>query len=303
MLAVIVERNKLVGRKVARLLAAVGWQTTVVEEPGQATDALATAELVCGDAFDGDFLAEHARRGVRTLLWTAEPLKRSMRYLVDAAIDHVLARKDFESPPRAWEVTLVGKRLLDGEAAPLAAFVDYAHTAAELDIAGTRDRDRAVVAIGEVIGRLGVPKRVVDMFGELAHELLMNAIYDAPVDAAGHALYAADRKADVALAAHERPRVAFATDGSRVVLRVRDPFGRLERRHVVDGLARGLASGEIDREGGGAGLGMMVCHNSSSAMVFDVVRGKSTEVTAMYDLDQNLRDLRTQAKSLHIWSR
>jgi hypothetical protein len=48
---------------------------------------------------------------------------------------------------------------------------------------------------------------------------------------------------------------------------------------------------------------MMVCHNSSSAMVFDVVRGKSTEVTAMYDLDQNLRDLRTQAKSLHIWSR
>ena len=47
---------------------------------------------------------------------------------------------------------------------------------------------------------------------------------------------------------------------------------------------------------------MMVCHNSSSAMFFDVVRGKHTEVTAMFELDMNLRELRTQAKSLHFWS-
>jgi hypothetical protein len=47
---------------------------------------------------------------------------------------------------------------------------------------------------------------------------------------------------------------------------------------------------------------MMVCHNASAALVFDVVRGRSTEVTALFELDQNLRDLRTAAKSLHVWS-
>jgi hypothetical protein len=47
---------------------------------------------------------------------------------------------------------------------------------------------------------------------------------------------------------------------------------------------------------------MMVCHNNSSAMFFDVVKGRSTEVTALLDLDMNLRELRTQAKSLHFWS-
>jgi hypothetical protein len=118
----------------------------------------------------------------------------------------------------------------------------------------------------------------------------------------GRPKYAGDRKADVVLEAGERPHVRLGTDGSRLVLQVRDPFGRLERKHVVDGLARGLAGGEMDQSHGGAGLGMMVCHNASSAMVFDVARGKHTEVTAMFELDMNLREFRTQAKSLHYWS-
>ena len=58
----------------------------------------------------------------------------------------------------------------------------------------------------------------------------------------------------------------------------------------------------MDSSHGGAGLGMMVCHNNSSAMFFDVARGRHTEVTAVFELDMNLRELRTQAKSLHFWS-
>jgi hypothetical protein len=129
----------------------------------------------------------------------------------------------------------------------------------------------------------------------------MNAMYDAPADAHGRPRYAGDRKADIVLADHERPVVRIATDGTRLALQVRDPFGRLERRHVVDGLARGLAGGELDESHGGAGLGMMVCHNASTAMFFDVAPGRHTEVTALFELDMNLREFRTQAKSLHFW--
>jgi len=85
------------------------------------------------------------------------------------------------------------------------------------------------------------------------------------------------------------------------VLQIRDPFGRLERRHVFEGLSRGLAGGEMDRSHGGAGLGMTVCHNASTAMFFDVAANRYTEVTAVFELDVNLRELRTQAKSLHFW--
>ena len=304
MRAVILERNKLVGRKVARYLFAAGAEPVLAEDPAGARAAAAGAELVAADAFDGELVAElvQANPALRGVVWTAEPIKHALRYLADARIDHVLARRDFESPPRGWELAHVARRLAGGPAVPLGAYVGWGATMIDLAVRGTADRDPAVARIEELVTGLGVPRRMVELVGELAHELLMNAIYDAPVDAAGRAKYAADRKADVRLADNERPAVRVATDGAHLALQVRDPFGRLERRHVVDGLARGLAGGELDREGGGAGLGLTLCHNASSTLVFDVVRGRHTEVTAIVELDANLRELRTQAKSLHLWS-
>lgn len=304
--AVILERNKLVGRKVARLFLSVGASATVVEEPAQATTALAQADVLCADTFDGDYVAEQVRSRpkLRGVLWTAEPLRRSLRYLVETnTIDHVLARRDFESPPRAWEVLMVARRLAQpAHPPPIAGYLDWGFTASDLEVRTSADRDSAVQRVQEFVGTLQVPKRLSEMAGELAHELLMNAMYDAPVDASGRPKYASDRKADVRLSDTERPAVRLASDGSRLVLQVRDPFGRLERRHVFDGLARGLAGGEQDRSHGGAGLGFVVCHHASSALFVDVARGRYTEVTAVIELDLNLRELRTQAKSLHFWS-
>jgi hypothetical protein len=306
MQVVILERNKLVGRKVARLFASVGATVTTIEDPSQAAPLLEEADVICSDTFDADFVAEQVRAHKRLhgVLWTAEPFKRSMRHLVETTrIDHVLGRRDFESPPRAWEVLMVARRFASPKAAvPLSAYLDWGYSSLELDVRSTADRDEAVMKIGEYISALAVPRRIVDMFGELAHELLMNAIYDAPIDAQGRPKYAGDRKASIQLAEAERPRLHLACDGSRLALQIRDPFGRLERGHVVEGLARGLAGGEQDRTHGGAGLGFMVCHNSTSALFFDVARGRHTEVTALFELDMNLRELRTQAKSLHFWS-
>ena len=310
--AVILERNKLVGRKVARLFMATGATTVLVEEPGAMGEALDGADVLCADVFDGDYVAEmvRSRPGLRAVLVTAEPLRRSMRYLIETrtgdprrgVIDHVLGRRDFESPPRAWEVVMLARRLAGAGAPPIGAYLDWGYASIEVQLATPADRDRAVERVQDLVGTLAVPKRVAEMFGELAHEQIMNAMYGAPVDAQGRSKYAADRKAELVLEPHERPTLRCATDGSRLVLQVTDPFGRLGRHHVMDGLARGLAGGaEPDRENGGAGLGMMVCHNSASAMFFDVIPARHTEVTALFELDLNLREFRTQARSLH-WS-
>ncbi len=57
----------------------------------------------------------------------------------------------------------------------------------------------------------------------------------------------------------------------------------------------------MDSANGGAGLGLMVVHNAATAMFFDVAPGRHTEVTALFELDLNLRELRTHARSLHLW--
>jgi hypothetical protein len=301
---VILERNKLVARKVARLFMATGASTVTVDEPAGVPSVIDGANVFCADTFDGDLVAEQvrARPGLRGVLWTAEPMRRSLRYLVETtAIDHVLGRRNFEVPPRGAELLMVARRLQGVVTPPLAAYLDWGYTTAEIEVRTTADRDLAAARIQEFVGSLQVPKRIGEMFAELGHELIMNAMYDAPVDRYGRPKYAADRKAEIVLDDHERPTLRIATDGARLALQIRDPFGRLERRHVFEGLARGLAGGEMDRSHGGAGLGMLVCHNASTAMFFDVAANRYTEVTALFELDVNLRELRTQAKSLHFW--
>lgn len=303
MRAVVLERNPLVARKVVRLLASAGVSAVAVEDPAQL--ALEGIELLFADAFDGELVADAVRqKKVRGVLWTAEPLRRSLKLLETPGLDHVLARRDFESAPRGWELVMTARRLAaaaPASAAPLAAYLDWGHAALEIPVRGSADRDGAVTQIQDFVAGLHAPRRVAEMFGELAHELIMNAVYDAPTDALGRATHAHDRKADVVLAPAAQPRVTVASDGTRLALQVRDPFGRLARRHVVDGLARGLAGGELDASNGGAGLGLMLVHNAATAMFFDVAPARSTEVTALFELDLNLRELRTHARSLHLW--
>ncbi len=317
MQVVVFERNRQVARRVARQLLVLGAEVIIVEEPAQLAAALPTAALLCADVFDGDAVLEAVRAfpELRALLWTAEPARRAMRYLTESAsISNLFGRKDFESSPRPWELLMVARRLLASahtgspktgttlsSAPPREAFVDWGHAVLEGQIGSSAERDAMVAAIQDRVTALQVPKRVAEMFGELAHELIMNAMYDAPVDAQGRPRYAADRKAELRLEPSERPAVWLATDGSRLVLQVADPFGRLQRHHVMNGLARGLSGGEMDQSHGGAGLGMMMCHNSAALLVFDVRRGIRTEVTAVFELDLNLREFRTQARSIHYF--
>src|SRR5512147_2846576 len=89
---IILERNKLVGRKLARLFLATGASAVTVDEPAALGGAIDGADVVCADAFDGDAVVEQlrARPDLRGVLWTAEPLRRSLRYLVESSgINHV----------------------------------------------------------------------------------------------------------------------------------------------------------------------------------------------------------------------
>jgi hypothetical protein len=301
--AIVLERNKLVGRRIARIWACAGYATVIVEDSKDLPAALPGATLLGADAFDADVVrgALRAETGLRAALWTAEPLDRSLRHLVEEPrLSNVFGRAGFETTPREWELALVARRLAHREGAPFSAYIGWGHTGFKDQVASSTQRDVAVGHVQRYIERLGLPRRVGEMFGELAHELLMNALYDAPVDRQGRPRHAHDRKAAVQLGDGEAATLRIGCDGVRLAMQVTDPFGRLERRHVFDGMARGLR-GQMDASGGGAGLGMTVCLGSTVVLVFDVVPGHKTEVTGVFDLDLNLREFRGQAKSVHFF--
>jgi hypothetical protein len=304
--AIILERNKLLSRKLVRFFNCAGFEPLAFDTPHDVKQHLPGTYLLGADAFDLELVVEALRinPSLRVVLWTAEPLQRSLRYLVEHPnISNVLGRADFDSLPRGWELMLVLRRLLRprDEGPKFAWFLDWGFTGFQERVTDTAARDRLVEKVQKFVNHLGVRERVGELFGELAHELLMNAMFDAPVDERGQPKYALDRKAALVLAEHEQPALRLASDGTRLAIQVTDSFGRLERPHVFEGLQRGLNGGQMDQSHGGAGLGMVVCHNCTVAMFFDVVRGRKTEVTGIFDLDLGQREFRAQAKSIHYF--
>jgi hypothetical protein len=302
--AIVLERNKLVGRRIARIWSAVGLPAQCIEDPQELPAALPSATFLLADAFDAEVVkgALRERRDLRAAFMTAEPLERLLRHVVDEPrISNILGRPSFETTPRESELALVARRLaVRPEPPPFGAYLAWGHSGFKDTINTSAGRDAAVAHVQRYVEKLGLPRRVGEMFGELCHELLMNALYDAPVDAGGQPRFAHDRKAQVTLPPAESATLRVGCDGVNLVIQVSDPFGRLERRHVFGGLARGL-KGQMDHSQGGAGLGMTVCLGSTVALVFDVIPGHKTEVTGVFNLDLNLREFRGQAKSLHFF--
>ena len=312
----ILESNRVVQQRAARVLrSASGLLDVAAESDPASLRALLSEELrlLACDAADLDLAVEWANsryRDLSIMTWTSG----SMDPLLEAArsapsLVSLIGWPSFASMPRPWELALATRRIMDQSAsAPrLSELFSWGAAMVKFRPRTSQDRDLAVTEVTSLAERAGAPVRVAKRVGEVAHEMIMNALYDAPVDASGIPLYAHDRKRDVVLEEHEAPTFRFAADGVHVALQIVDPFGRLRRNHVLDGILRGRSGGEgdevLDTSGGGAGLGLSRIYSQSTVMIVDVEPGRYTSVTSFFDLDVNPRDARTMPVSLHLFER
>jgi hypothetical protein len=145
-----------------------------------------------------------------------------------------------------------------------------------------------VMALGQdVADSLSIGDRRREQLEILLEELVSNALYNAPVDAAMNRLHAARPRTDpVALSPRDAVEVQFATDGVRLAVSVTDPFGSLPPETVTTYLAKCLAQGAapMDDKPGGAGLGLYYSYSSVSHLIINIATGQKTEVVGLIDL-------------------
>jgi hypothetical protein len=117
--------------------------------------------------------------------------------------------------------------------------------------------------------------------------MLMNALYDAPVDEHGRPIFSEiPTKTRISLRVEQKVVVQYVCDGKQFAIAVRDSFGTLDRATVLRYLYKCLHSEQqIDRKVGGAGLGLYLITNSSSAVFFNVLPGVATEAVCTFDLE------------------
>lgn len=309
----VLERNRSVAARVSRVLRAASGLSDVVAESDPATLRSMLGEeptLLACDASDVDLAMEWAETrypSMKIIAWSSgsmEPLLEAARQ--SERLVACVGWPAFASMPRPWELGLAARRVTvtDASAPRVGEILTWGSTTMKFRPRSTRDRDAVVAEASSLAERAGAPSRTAQRVGEVAHELLMNAMYDAPVDDDGRPLYAYDRKQEIELSDRDAPTFRFATDGIHVALQVVDRFGRLKRKHVLDGILRGRRGddgSQLDTSGGGAGLGLSRIYGNSTVMLVDVDPHRYTSVTAFFDMDVNPREARSLPVSLHVF--
>jgi hypothetical protein len=157
------------------------------------------------------------------------------------------------------------------------------HTRAVADHAG---KMRCLARLAAALDAQGVPRRYREPIEQCVDEMVMNALYDAPRDAEGKRLFAGTSVRErIGLRTQQRAIVRYAHDGRRFAVSVRDAFGALERDTVLAALHKCLhASQPVESRVEGAGLGLYLMLNASTAVQFCVVPGIATEVICLFDV-------------------
>jgi hypothetical protein len=159
-------------------------------------------------------------------------------------------------------------------------------------------RGKAIDTVLDFAEHAKVRRQVRNSIGQVCEELLMNALYDAPVDADGKPVFAEVDPHDRTQSRSPRPvSIRFAATDETFAIAVRDRFGRLEKATILAYIDKCLhSSDQIDRKTYGAGLGLYLVANAAASYVVNVAPGIATEVVCTFD-----RGPRTPLRQLGVF--
>jgi hypothetical protein len=172
-------------------------------------------------------------------------------------------------------------------------------------VGSSGEKESVLADVMHFAGRFGLSDEKLRRIEVITDELLMNGIYDAPVDDQGKQKYAAlDRRTPVSLGAQAQVRLRFGSDGRTFVASVSDRFGSLSRATVAAHIARVLeARGPRPRAGstGGAGLGLVLCFTSSNQLIIHGNQGRFSEVTSVVHIAGSNRAAMARGSALYMY--
>lgn len=139
----------------------------------------------------------------------------------------------------------------------------------------------------------------------ICEELLMNAVYDAPVSRGVHKHHGVSRTVQVDLEPEERGGLEYGWDDQILAIGVHDPFGSLEKsvffKYLQKIRFRDDSNILIDKKAGGAGLGLFKILFGAHSLICNVEKGKRTEVIAVIETRVPVRDFSIMPRSMQFF--
>jgi hypothetical protein len=193
---------------------------------------------------------------------------------------HVVSDTALQHPLAGEHLRNVSQSLVAGKPPRLLDWVDKGITGRRVKLAQASRRGDRLDRMSEFFAENGTSARTVQVLRDAAEELLTNAFYDAPV-AAGVVGEAISRTRDVTLPDDHACDMAYGCRDDVAMVRVRDPFGSLRRKRLIEVLSRCARTDmqvEVDETMGGAGLGLWRIFSGASLVAISVVAGRATDI-------------------------
>ncbi|MEZ4362058.1 MAG: hypothetical protein R3B48_17860 [Kofleriaceae bacterium] len=222
-------------------------------------------------------LREHAHV---TVITEAAGLEHLVAYLEDERVNHVVVGDELDEG-----VEVTARKLLSGDLFGIEKYVPAQTEVQYLRLHDFEGRGHAVDTVLAFAEQARFRRQTRQAIGQVCEELLMNALYDAPVDVHGRPLFADVAPRDRTQLGSPRPvSIRYAATENHFAIAVRDRFGRLAKSTILAYLDKCLRSeDQIDRKAAGAGLGLYLIANATATYVVNVAKDVATEVVCTFD--------------------
>ena len=201
-------------------------------------------------------------------------------YLRDDRVNHIVVGDELEDG-----VFVTAQKLLTGDIFGIEKYLPEGTPVHYERLRDFEGRGKAIQTVLDFAEQSKMRRQVRSAIGQVCEELLMNALYDAPVDEGGNPVFAEVDPHDRVKTRSPRPvSIRYAATESMFAIAVRDRFGRLAKNTILAYIEKCITSpNQIDRKTYGAGLGLYLVANAAATYVVNVAYGIATEVVCTFD--------------------
>jgi len=161
----------------------------------------------------------------------------------------------------------------------------------------TSQKQEAVEAIKSYLEAAKFQTRMATSIANAVDELLMNAMFDAPIDEMGKTIYSqTPRSTVIALTGKHEVEMKVGFDGDYIAITAVDKFGSLDKVKLMKHIAKIYTDEEykVKSSVAGAGLGLATVFHSGGSFYFVSESRTRTEVTVFFKRTDSYREFKDQ---------
>lgn len=166
-----------------------------------------------------------------------------------------------------------------------------------IPITHSSQKQKVAEGIRNHLATIGFQNRMATIVANAVDEIIMNAIFDAPVDELGKPIYmSASRATALNLTDKQSIEVNYGIDGEYIAVSVSDQFGSLDRAKLLKHVSKVYTDEEyrVKTNVAGAGIGLATVFRLGGSLFFVSEAQSRTEVTVSFRKTSNFKEFRDQ---------